>query len=201
MASAPIRILVAPFDCYVAELGTAFPTISDEPGAFDPAWLKLGENGARNYDNEGVTLTVDDTVENFRGAGETAPQKAWRTEENVVIGFSLVDLKPEQFAKVLNDATVTTVAQAAGVAGQKHVDAYRGPDVVSYTLMLRGAGASTETLGLNAQIDVDQAYVDANPAPVFSKTGPAMLAVEFRAIRTAAGNFMKTRIQTSVEGS
>lgn len=193
----PKRILVAPFTAFVAPLGTGFPLVSDDEAAFDPDWFKLGENGDRNYDDDGVTLTMSDTTDVFRGAGETAPQKVFRTEEDATVAFNLVDMAAAQFAKVLNDATITTVAAGVGIPGEEIVEGYRGFEVAQFELLLRGEGASTETLGLNMQFEFAQVFSSGDPAPVFTKTGPAMLAVEFTPTRAATGEFFEAHIQTA----
>ena len=71
----PIRILWAPFTVYIAtDLEADFPDIDEDPDTDD--WFKFGENGDRNYDDEGVTLNTERSIEEFRGSGETAIPQA-----------------------------------------------------------------------------------------------------------------------------
>ena len=104
---APHQITAFPLTIYVAPTGEAMPNVDEAPAG---NWLKLGTAGAKDYAEEGVTVTHSQTIETFTGAESTAPRKAFRTEEGLVLAFTLSDLSPEQFATILDDASVTTTA-------------------------------------------------------------------------------------------
>ncbi len=194
--AAPYEILAAPLTIYVAAVGESSPDIKD---AVAGNWIKLGTSGDKNYSDDGVTVTHDQSIELFRPAGGTGPRKAFRSEEDLKIAFTLVDLSPDQYAKILNDASVTTVAQASGVAGQKHFDTLQGLQVAHFALLARGTSTVLDTL--NAQYEFPIAIQGGNPEPVYNKGEPAGLECEFMAIEDDTDGFGKLRTQTTVAGA
>lgn len=186
---APHEIVAFPLTVYVAPTGTAFPAINAAPAG---AWFLLGTSGARNYDEAGVNVTESQTVETFTGASSTAPRKAFRTAEGLVLGFTLVDLTPEQYAKVLDDVAVTNVV---GPPGHKAFAQLRGVDVKTYALLARGE--SSVDNALNMQFEWPTVFQSGDPAPAFSKGAPAGLAVEFTALEVVANAFGTVRTQTT----
>jgi hypothetical protein len=192
MSAQAVEVIVAPLTVWVAPVGTAFPKIDAEPAE---AWIKLGANGNKNYEDDGVTVTHDQTLESFRGAGSTGKRKVYRTEENLMVAFTLVDLTAAQYAKILNDATVTTEAAGAEKAGQKYFDLLQGLSVAQFALLARGTSA--ESADLNAQYDVARCVQSGKPAPVFSKGKVTGLATEWDVLEDDESGFGKHRIQTA----
>lgn len=193
---APHHIIAAPFTLYLAPVETPFPAIDDEERDFDRNWFKLGAAGAKDYDEAGVTVTHEQALEYFRGADSTVPRKAFRTEEDLLIGVTLADLSPEQYAKILNDNPVTTVAAAPGVAGEQSFNLYQGPQATAYALLARGM--STVDNALTAQYEVPSCIQDGTPAPVYTKGTPALLEVQFRATdATGTGDMGVLRVMTA----
>ena len=187
--AAPMEIVAAPLTVYVAAVGTAFPNVDTAPSG---SWTKLGTSGDKNYEEDGVTVTHEQSIETFTPAGGTAPRKAWRTEEGLLIGFTLVDLSPEQYAKVLNDTAVSTIA---GPPARKEFNLLRGITVARFAVLARGL--STVNDALNAQYQVPIAFQNAEPEPVYKKGEPAGLAVEFMALEHDTEGFGKLVIQTA----
>lgn len=193
---APHHIIAAPYTIYLAPVGTIFPRIDEPEASFDPDWFKLGAAGAKDYDEAGVTVSHDQSLEYFRGADSTVPRKAFRTEEDLLIGLTLADLSPEQYAKILNDAAVRTVVAAAGVAGEQSFNLYQGPQAAFFALLARGM--STVDNDLVAQYEVESCIQDGTPAPVYTKGTPALLEAQFRAMdATGEGNMGTLRTQTA----
>lgn len=192
IANARARILTSPYSCWVAAPGTAFPTLTTAESAFASTWTKVGESGDKNYSEAGVTVTHSETVATFQSAGSTVPRKAWRTDEGLEVAFELADLSPEQYALILDNATVTHVT---GSPGERKFELYRGPVVHYYAVLLRGPSAEEETL--EAQYEIPFAYQAANQAPKLAlKGGPAMLAVQFTALEVEAGKFGTLKMGT-----
>lgn len=187
----PHEIIASPLTLFVAAVGTAFPKIDEAPAE---AWLKLGDLGSKNYTDDGVTVTTAQTVETFTPAGGTAPRKAFRTEESLAMGFTLVDLSPEQFAEVMDQAAITTVVAAKEVAGEKSFSLLRGLGVQHYALLARGE--STVDNELVSQYEWPTVFQSGDPSPVYTKGEPAGLDVEFTAIEVEEGEFGDIRIQT-----
>lgn len=190
---APHEIVAAPLTVYVAALGTAFPDVDEAPVA---AWLKLGTSGDKNYSEDGVTVTHEQTIEVFRPAGGTAARKAFRTEEGLLIEFTLVDISAAQYAKVLNNATVTQTAAGAGTPGTDKFDLLQGLDVAAFALLARGKSPADNAL--SAQYQVPKVYQAASPAPAYVKGTPAGLAIQFAALDDSVDAFGELVIQTAV---
>lgn len=193
----PFEVIASPLTVYLAPVGTAFPAIDDAEGGFASGWTKLGTNGTRNYDDDGVTVTHEQTIETWRGAGSTGPVKAWRTEEELMVGFTLVDLSAVQYAKVLNDATVTDTAAAAGVAGTSEFGLSQGLDVATFAMLARGKSPAGD--GFNAQYQVKRCYQAENPEPQFNKGDePAGLEIQFAALEDPSAENPRERFGTLV---
>lgn len=186
--SAPYEIVAAPLTLYLAAVGTAFPAVNAAPAG---TWTKLGTSGDKNYEG-GVTVTHEQTTTTFTPGGGTAPRKAWRTEEALRIAVTLVDLSPEQYAKILNDVAVTTTA---GPPATKDFNLLQGLDVARFALLARGKSPVLDTV--NAQYQVPIVIQSGNPEPVYQKGEPAGLAIEFMALEDAALGFGKLMIQTA----
>lgn len=175
--AAPYEIVGAPLTVYLAPTGTAFPAIDAAPLA---AWFKLGTSGNKNYSEDGVTVSHEQSINVFRGAGATGPRKAFRTEEDLIINFSLADVSPEQYAKVINDAAITNTAAGAGVAGNKRFNIWQGLTVKTFALLARGLSSVDDAL--NAQYEVASCFQNGAPAPVYNKGEPALLECSFQAL-------------------
>lgn len=175
----PFEIVSAPLTVWLAPVGTAFPTIDTQPAA---EWFKLGTNGDKNYDDDGVTVSHEQSINTWRGAGSVGPVKAWRNEEELSIGFTLVDISPAQYAKVLNDATVTETAAATGTPGTAEFGLSQGAEIATFALLARGKSPVDENM--SAQYQVKRCYQAENPEPVYTKGGdsPAGLEIGFAAL-------------------
>lgn len=187
--AAPFEIIVAPLTVYVAPVGTAFPVVNAAPAG---PWFKLGTSGTKNYDAKGVTVTHNETIGKFVPAGGTAARKAFRSEEQFLLEFELVDLTIEQYAKVLNDATVTVTA---GPPAIKDINLLQGLTVATFAMVARGVSPVNDALP--AQYQVPLCYEAASPSVVYSKGAPAALDVQFEALEDATLGFGKLIVQTA----
>lgn len=187
--AAPMEVIASPLTVWVASVGTAFPLTNAAPSG---AWFQLGTSGTKNYDAKGVTVSHDETINKFIPAGGTVARKAWRSEENLSIEFELVDLTMEQYAKILNNATVNTTV---GPPATKDFNLLQGLTVVTFALLARGLSPINETL--TAQYQVPIVYEADSPKPVFRKDAPAGLAVRFEALEDTALGIGKFMAQTA----
>lgn len=185
--SQPFEIIAAPFEVYLAPVGTAFPAIDATPTT---PWEILGTSGSKNITEDGITVTSEQTVERVYTLGTTGPVKAFRTQENLMIEFTLMDVSLEHYAKVLNNATVTDVAAGPGTAGYREIPLMQGATVATYALLMRG-GVSPYGDGFAMQYQVPIAYQDQNPAPVYVKGSPAGLQCRFVALVDETQGFGK----------
>lgn len=177
--SAPFEVVAQPFTLWVAAVGTAFPPIDEAPGG---GWTKVGSSGDLNYTEDGVTVTHNQSVEQWRALGSTGPRKAFRTEEELHVSLVVADLTLEQYSLAMNYNTVTTEAPGAGAAGYKVLGLSRGLEVPQRALLVRGASASPYGDGWGAQYEIPVAVQIGEPEVVFTKGEPAGLALEFSAI-------------------
>lgn len=195
MQTAPFEIMAAPYTVWVAPVATAFPDLSAAPSG---TWVKLGAVGDENYDEDGVTVSHEQTIEEFRPVGSTGARKAFRTEESLVISFNLADVTPAMYGKVLNNATVTDTAAGVGTAGNLNLNLYQGLHVARYALLARAeqsAMATADSDAFRTQYEVPIVYQNASPEVVHKKGEPAMLACEFRALKDPTLGFGKLRSQ------
>lgn len=192
----PYQIIVWPFEVWVAPVGEAFPAIDRTPGG---NWLLLGTAGAKDYGDDGVTITHQQTIGSFRGAKATGQRKVFRSEEDHMINFTLHDLTIPQYAKVLNDAAISTVAQSSGVAGYRSIDLGMGLRVAQHALLVRGVSAVDDSL--TRQYQCYRTYQAENPAVVGSKSQPGGLACSWHVMEDDSNGFGELIDQTTVAGA
>lgn len=170
--SEPFEIMAVPFDVYLAPAGTAKPAIdATQPTG---AWTLLGSRGADEYDEGGITVTHEQSVELYRGLRGTGPIKAFRTSEGLTLAFTLNDLTLESYAKILNDATVDTV-------GARSITMRQGAQVETFALLAKSADGPYGD-GLPIQYWIPTVFQSGSPAVVHRKGTPAGLTLTFTAL-------------------
>lgn len=187
------EIIGAPLTLWLAPTGTPFPDIDAAPGS---PWVKLGSNGDVNYDEAGVTVTHDQTIDKIRTAGSLGAVKAFRSAEDLMIEVTLLDLSMAQYAIALNGASVTTVAAGVGTPGTKSIGLSRGEEVTLYALLARGI--SPEGEAFVAQYQVPYAFELGSPKPVYAKGKPAGLQLQFGALEDPAAASARARFGTLI---
>lgn len=178
----PFEIVAAPFTLYVAPTGTAFPAIDAAPSG---SWTKVGTSGDRSESEDGVTVQHGQEISQVRTAGSTGPVKAFRTEESLVISLTLLDMTLEQYALAFNGNDVATTAAGVGTAGFKALKLWRGVNVETLALLIRG-DASAYGEGWKSQYEIPVCFQSGSPEPVFKKGDPVGLALEFTALEDPA---------------
>lgn len=192
----PYEVVCSPYVVHAAPVGTAMPKVDAPDAAVVAAgWTRVGTSGSKNYNTNGVTVTHSQTVGTFTPAGGTTVRKAWRTDEGLTVAFELADLSPAQYALLLDNIAVVTQAATTALAADQHFEVMRGVQVNQYALCVRGISPVNEAYG--AQYEVASAFQMGNPAPVYSKAGPALLAIEFHAYELTAGQLATWRAQTA----
>ena len=126
MAVAPFEIIAGPADVYIATVGTAFPVVNVAPAG---GWTSLGQTEG------GVTVRHTQSIELITTDQHTGAIKAIRPEEGLEVEFGLAELTLENFARALNNATVTS---AAGPPATKTIKLKKGVDVSRHALLVRG---------------------------------------------------------------
>lgn len=196
----PYEVICAPWVCYLAPVGSAAPGLDTSfgasifglPGNTPPApWTTLGTAGAKSYIDTGVTVTHSQTLGTFVPGGSTAIRKAWRQTEELVVTFSIADLTPVQYALQINNNAVVTQAASGGQPADQHFEVLRGVNVTSFAMLIRGISPFNENYF--AQYEIPAAYNAGSAAPVYSKQGPAVLAVEWHAYELTIGQLATFR--------
>ncbi len=181
---APFEIIAAPFTAWWAPVGTAFPALGAAPSV---DWVQIGTSGDQSYDPEGVSIEHGQEVNAVRPLGSTAPVKAFRTEEDLTVTFTLWDVTLEQYRLALNNNTIATVAAGVGTPGTKAVQFYRGAQVATMALLLR-SDSSPYGDAMSMQYELPYCFQSGNPTPVYRKGEPAGLEFEFMALRNPTGS-------------
>ena len=185
----PYEVVAGPLTVWLAPVGTAAPAVNAAPSG---TWFKLGTSGTKNYDEAGVVVTHTQNLVQWRPAGSTGARKVFRTSEDFMVEFTLDDLTPEQYAKALNDATVTT---AAGPPAIKSINLQMGLTVAVFALLARGTSPVNDSLP--AQYQVPIVYQASSPKPSYRKDGPAGLDLQYTALEDATLGFGSWIAQTA----
>lgn len=175
LATQPTELVAAPLTLYIAPIGSTVPLLDVSPPT--GTWTLLGTNGTNDYDSAGLTVTHNQTLGTWTPVGSTYPAGVWRTDEQVTVSITLADTTATSYALSLNDVAVTTVAATTGSPGYSQVPLLQGLQVNAFALLCRGISALNQTMA--AQYILPAAYQAANPAPVYKKGAPAMLALTF----------------------
>ena len=185
MNSSPFEMVSAPITLYTALSGTARPEISDDPPV--ATWNMLGQSGDESIDEDGVVITPGQSIDLQFVLGNTAAVKAFRGQEELELAATLLDLTAETFAKMMNGATVTTVAPSAGAGGYRSVPLKRGSRVDTFALL--AVGMSPYADNLRAQWWVPRVFINEVADISFIKTESAGLEITFMALNDAANGF------------
>lgn len=171
--SEPYEIMATPFDVFVALAGTEKPDIGDDVEASGSGWTKLGQRGADEYDEAGITVTHAQEQTFYRGLRGTGPVKAFRTSEDLTLGFTLNDLTVESYAQILNDAAVDVSSGNSRVVGL-----HQGPQVNAIALLARSVDGPYGD-GAPCQYWIPKVVQSGSPAVVHRKGVAAGLALVF----------------------
>lgn len=194
MAQAPFEVIAAPMTIYLAPVGTAFPDVGATPSG---SWTLLGTNGSFNYADDGIKVSHEQTIVEFVPVGSTAAVKAFRTAETQKWSLTLVDVSAAHYAKILNNATVTTTSNGGGLAGSLNFELYQDYNVNNFACVLRGSDSAAGN-NFNTQYQLPKMYQSANPEPVWKKGDPVGLAIEWTALRDSTLKFGKYVSQNAV---
>lgn len=188
----PFEIIAGPFEAYVAPVGEAFPAIN---AAVAGNWTLLGAGGSKNYTEDGVLVRPEQTVQFIRSLGTTGPRKAFRTEEDIVIEFAIEDARIETYAKILNDATVTTVG---GPPAERNMPLLQGRTVKQLAMLIRGVDITPygDTAGWHTQWEIPRVVQDGNPETVYRKGEPVALKCTWRALQDDTSGFGTLRARS-----
>ncbi len=168
MAS-PVEIICSPYEVYITTGTDAFPELATTPSG---GWVKLGTNGKNNQGEGGVTVENTQTLNYVRVEGRTGPAKAYRTEEDQKVSFTLLDMSLAQYKHTLSGDIPTASGTTADYIGLS-----RSENVREMKLLVRGPSPAHENR--NAQFEIPRAVQSGAPSAAFSKGAPTGLNFEF----------------------
>lgn len=167
-----MELIAHPLTIWLAPVGTDFPDLDADPTG---AWQLLGKSGDRNFTEDGVTVTLSQSIETFTPAGGTMARKAWRTESGVIVGVTVADVRADIMKFALNGNTDVSLA------GETSVSLLRGIDVTEYALLARGQSPLDNDAA--GQFQVPRCVVDGEPEIQWTKGGdPAAIEFDFMAL-------------------
>ena len=185
----PYEMISGPITLYYANEGTAAPEISGDPPG---PWAVLGAQGKKSLSEDGVTITPDETLEGQRVLGSTAIQKLFRTEEDLMVSFGLLDISVETMARALGNG-LNEVAAGSGSGGYKEVELMRGFDVNYLAVLARGKSPYGDNM--NMQWWIPKVYLSFNGDVAFVKGEAAMLEIEGMVVEHSTDRFGKFQAQ------
>lgn len=190
---APFEIIAGPIQVWVAPSATAFPTIAAAPAA---AWILLGTNGDKNITEDGLTIRHARTIEEFRALGSTGVRKAFPTQEDVEIEFTLADMTMEVYDKSLGAPATAAgnVVTTGGSPGNKARALLRGFTLDNIALLVR-CGMSAYGDAFNSQWEIPMAYEIGEPELVFTKGVPVGLHFHYKTLQDPVNGFGNVRFQ------
>jgi len=194
--SSPYEILSAAATIWTAATNTAIPPNMDA----DPiaAYTKLGNSGSKNYDEDGVVFTKEQTIEGWSGLGMTGFAKVWRTFELCSFEVTVMDMRPEVVTNALNRAALTTVASASGVTGRKEVSLLLGYDVATFCLYAKTDIYSPYGDGMFADYWLPACWQDGDVSHAYVKGKPAGSKFTVKTLQDLTNGFGKYRAENVV---
>lgn len=180
--ASPSEVLGGIFDAFVAPPGTARPVMDIDPA--DP-WALLGTGGSRNVTEDGVTISMPQSVNAWRSLRSMGPRKHFRVSEDVMIKLALADMTLEAFAQAFEANTITTTEPGAS-AGFRTVGITRGPNVRQLAVLLRFASPYGDDLV--SQLWVPYMSLTGNPEFNLKKGQPMLTPFEFQGVEDPAAD-------------
>ncbi|MCP4871585.1 MAG: hypothetical protein GY898_22990 [Proteobacteria bacterium] len=168
-----LEIVNGPLSLYWAPVGEAFPTISAAPVG---NWLLIGTSGPHNYTEDGVSVSLEKSVEFFRALASGYPRKSFISEADVIVTVQVADLSLSQIRLSLNNNTVTVGA------GVDEIELDVGLDPTEMALLVRGVGKSPQFAGGNLQWEIPRCVEAASPELSHVKGEPAVAELTFQLI-------------------
>ena len=174
---APFEMVSGPLEVWFAPEGTSSPQLDLTP---PNPWRRMGTNGSRSISDDGITVGFEETIESQRSFGTTGVVKQFRTEEDLMISLSLLDVTVETMALALSGLPVTDVAAASGTPGYRQVETQRGFNVVNLAFLLKGFSPYADFM--SAQYWIPKGYASFSGEINYTKGEAAMIEVEIAAI-------------------
>lgn len=189
-----LNIINGPLELFFASVGTAFPLVDDDPPT---GFTLIGTSGEKNYTEDGVSASFNQTVEVFRGLGSTTALKAFRTEEDVVITVTMADLTLAEVRRAFNENAVSNTSASSGIPGKDEINIDRGVTVNTIALLVRGIGKSPQFEGGNLQLELEKVYESGSQELTFVKGEAVGVLLEFHCLEDDNGLVGRLVAQTA----
>jgi hypothetical protein len=187
--SLPYEIIVGVGRVYLAPVGTTFPDTDETPSA---TWTDLGCT-----DDDGVTVThMREYDEHFKGCSPLVQKVSLNTAREE-IAFNLAEITPARYAKLLDNATVVSVAAASGTPGTQYFRIEPNGVPAQYACLIRGP---SPLMDAEMQYEYARVSVSDNVEVQYSKSDASTLAVKLTAFEDTsnANRFGTFRAQAAV---
>ena len=173
----------APLDLYIADVGTGAPELSQPP---PPPWMSLGRRGRTSIGEDGVSIDFTETIEAQRDLTTSTVTQLFRSDQDLLLKFSLMDLTVATFAELLGIQTPNVVAAGTGTAGYIESSLLRPGMGDDFDVRLRSYLVRTDSPygdDMNAQFWIPRAYTSLSGSLVFEKGHAVELECEVLSVR------------------
>lgn len=172
----PAKWIVAPAEIWLAPVGETFPEVDVAPSG---NWAKLGSAGSKDYSEDGITITHNQSLNQFFGLGSTGPQKVSRDQEQLTIEGTLQDATLDEFSKIMNDVTVSAGTTGGGTTTEE-INIRQGLSVSEFAMLVRTTSPKDATK--TRQYQIPRVYQSGEPSPAYTKDGTAGASFKFTAL-------------------
>jgi hypothetical protein len=167
MPTSPFEVIAGPATVYLAPVGEAFPDIDEAPAG---NWASLGDTEG------GVQVTRPQPNTALRTDQHLAPVKFIRTEIDLQITFSIVELTLENLAKVLNGVAVTT---NAGPPSRRSMPIAADQDMQQYAMLIR---FDSPYFNGDAQWQIPRVVMTADPDMTYGREDKTVCTTEWMGV-------------------
>ena len=185
-----LEIVTGPLELWWAAVGTAMPAVDDDAAT---GFTKIGTSGDENYHEDGVTIQMDQTLEFFRSLGSAHRICAFRTEQDISVTVTLVDMTAAELRVGFDLLAVTTDT----TPDINILDLDYGLSVSDLALLVRGTGNSPEFAGANMQFECNRVVEMGSHALSFVKGEPVGVELEFALLLDDSSNVGRLVLETS----
>ena len=164
-------ILIGTGKLYVADTGTTFPTLDEDP-ATTSGWRYVGPTA------DGIKVDFDETINEFSSDQDIGTVEAIRSEEKAMITANLFEATLENLADVMSQS-VTSIAAGSGTTGYKQIGMSRGATVTKKAILFRANSPYGPYAG---QYELPYGYISGKVGMEYKKDGMVVVACEFHAL-------------------
>jgi hypothetical protein len=164
-ANTPFEQLTGALKIHIAPYGEAIPEVQAAPTG---NWTELGATDGDQKLKHGNKITW------FRDNDHQGLVKGIRTEEEITISATLVDLTLEKYARIISSVGSVVETINASSVTQRTLPMKRGPNLTEYAVLFRGDTISPYGVFPGMYV-FPKAVVSSEPTPTFGKDKRAAL--------------------------